>query len=146
MLIAWFGCCAGASAKIDLPWRAYLGEYPWHQAYDGIRGEWEFGRRKIEAFATIADRYVERSGHNYSVVESFNLTIPGPHLMRGLDLRLAEGLPLSYCDVQGRVLFKNPSVDTPGNSAAVVDPRVEPARCDNGARSRAAASDSRRGG
>lgn len=107
--------------EIDLPWRAYLGEYPWHQAYDGIRGEWEFGRRKIDAFATIADRYVERSGHNYSVVESFNLTIPGPRLMRGLDLRLAEGLSLSYCDAQGRVLFKDPSADTPGNSAAVVD-------------------------
>ncbi len=107
--------------KIDLPWRAYLGEYPWHQAYDHIRGEWEIGRRKIEAFATIADRYVERSGHNYSVVESFNLTIPGPRLVRGLDLRLAEGLSLSYCDAQGRVLFKDPSADIPGNSAAVVD-------------------------
>lgn len=107
--------------EIDLPWRAYLGEYPWHQAYDDTRGEWEFGRRKIEAFATVADRYVERSGHNYSILESFNLTIPGPRLMRGLGLRLAEGLSLSYCDVQGRVLFKDPSADTPGNSAAVVD-------------------------
>ena len=107
--------------EIELPWRAYLGEYPWHPAYDQIRGEWEIGRRKIEAFATIADRYVERSGHNYSVVESFNLTIPGPRLMRGLDLRLAEGLSLSYCDAQGRVLFKDPSADTPGNSGAVVD-------------------------
>jgi hypothetical protein len=107
--------------KIDLPWRAYLGEYSWHQAYDHIGGEWEIGRRKIEAFATIADRYVERSGHNYSVVESFNLTIPGPRLMRGLDLRLAEGLSLAYCDAQGRVLFKDPSADTTGNSAAVVD-------------------------
>lgn len=107
--------------EIDLPWRAYLGEYPWHQAYDDVRGEWEIGRRKIEAFATVADRYVERSGHNYSVVESFNLTIPGPRLMRGLDLRLAEGFSLSYCDAQGRILFKDPSADTPGYSAAVVD-------------------------
>lgn len=25
--------------EIELPWRAYLGEYPWHQAYDSVRGE-----------------------------------------------------------------------------------------------------------
>jgi hypothetical protein len=107
--------------QIELPWRAYLGEYPWHKAFDDIHGKWDIGRRKIEVLATIANRYVERSGHDYSVVESFNLTIPGPRLMRGLDLRLAEGLSLSYCDAQGRVVFKDPSADTPGNSAAVVD-------------------------
>lgn len=41
--------------------------------------------------------------------------------MRGLNLQLAEGLSLSYCNVQGRVLFKDPSTDTPGYSAAVID-------------------------
>jgi hypothetical protein len=107
--------------KIDLPWRAYLGEYPWHPAYDEMHGDWEIGTPSIEVFGTIADRYVERSGHNYSVEDSFNLTIPGPRLMRGLNLRLAEGRSLSYCDAAGRILFKDPSADTAGHSAAVVD-------------------------
>ena len=107
--------------KIDLPWRAYLGEYPWHAAYDELRGNWEMGSRSIEVFGTIADRYVERSGHNYSVEESFNLTIPGPRLMRGLDLRLAEGRSLAYCDPAGTILFKDPSAEAAGHSAAVVD-------------------------
>ncbi|WP_449472566.1 hypothetical protein [Sphingobium chungangianum] len=107
--------------KIELPWWAYLGEYPWHSVYDNLRGEWHIGRPEIEVFGTIADRYVERSGHNYSIEESFNLTIPGPRLMRGLDLRLAEGHSLSYCDAQGQVLFKDPSSETAGHSAAVVD-------------------------
>lgn len=107
--------------EIELPWRAYLGEYPWHVAYDELRGDWEIGRRKIEVFGTIADRYVERSGHNYSVEESFNLTIPGPRLVRGMDLRLAEGRSLSYCDAGGSILFKDPSAEASGHSAAVVD-------------------------
>lgn len=108
--------------EIELPWRAYLGEYPWHPSYDGVRGAWHMGNRsQIEVFGTTADRYVERSGHNYSIEESFNLTIPGPRLMRGLGLRLAEGRSLAYCDAQGQVLFKDPSAETAGHSAAVVD-------------------------
>jgi len=41
--------------------------------------------------------------------------------MRGLNLRLAEGRSLSYCNAGGSILFKDPSADTPGHSAAVVD-------------------------
>lgn len=65
--------------------------------------------------------YILRSGHNYSIEESFNLTIPGPSLMRGLDLRLAEGLSLAYCDAQDHILFKDPSTEAAGHSAAVID-------------------------
>ena len=107
--------------EIDLPWRAYLGEYPWHPAYDGLRDEWEMGRSQIAVFGTVANRWVERSGHNYSIENSFNLTMPGPRLMRGLDLRLAEGNSLTYCDAQGQVQFKDPSAEASGHSAAVVD-------------------------
>ena len=41
--------------------------------------------------------------------------------MRGLDLRLAEGRSLAYCDARGNVLFKDPSAEAAGHSAAVVD-------------------------
>ena len=63
----------------------------------------------------------ERSGHDYSIEESFNLTVPAPALMRGLHLRLAEGRSLAYATADSRILFKDPSVDEPGFSAAVVD-------------------------
>ena len=107
--------------EIDLPWRAYLGEYPWHPSYDRLHGDWEMGRPKIEVFGTIANRHVERSGHNYSIEESFNLSIPGPRLVRGLDLRLAEGHSLAFCDARGTIQFKDPSAEATGHSAALVD-------------------------
>jgi hypothetical protein len=107
--------------QIELPWRAYLGEYPWHPSYDDLHGDWEIGTRGIEVFGTVANRYVERSGHNYSIEESFNLSIPGPRLVRGLGLRLAEGRSLNFCDKAGIVQFKDPSAETAGHSAALVD-------------------------
>ena len=107
--------------EIDLPWRAYLGEYPWHPSYDQLHGDWELGRPKIEVFGTIAHRYVERSGHNYSIEKSFNLSIPGPRLVRGLNLRLADGRSLAFCDAQGNIQFKDPSAEAAGHSAALVD-------------------------
>lgn len=107
--------------EIDLPWRAYLGEYPWHPSYDHLHGDWELGKPKIEVFGTIANRYVERSGHNYSIEESFNLSIPGPRLVRGLNLRLADGHSLAFCDAQGNIQFKDPSAEAAGHSAALVD-------------------------
>lgn len=107
--------------EIDLPWRAYLGEYPWHPSYDHLHGDWELGTPKIEVFGTIANRYVERSGHNYSIEDSFNLSIPGPRLVRGLELRLAEGRSLVFCDAQGTIQFKDPSTEVAGHSAALID-------------------------
>ena len=107
--------------EIDLPWRAYLGEYPWHPSYDLLHGDWELGTPKIEVFGTIANRYVEQSGHNYSIEESFNLSIPAPRLVRGLELRLAEGRSLAFCDAHGTIQFKDPSAEAAGHSAALVD-------------------------
>lgn len=58
-------------------------------------GQWEIGGQDaIQTHATVADWRVERSGHDYSVEESFDLTVPAPALMRGLNLRLAEGRSL----------------------------------------------------
>lgn len=107
--------------KVDLPWRAYLGEYPWHPSYQGIYGEHAMEVGGIEVFGTVADRYVERSGHNYSIEASFNLTLPSPNLIRGLDLSLGEGRSLAFGDADGTVRFKDPSSEEAGHSAAVVD-------------------------
>ena len=108
--------------EVEMPHGTYLGEYPWHPAFASVDGISEVrASGGISVSATIANWYVERAGHNYSVEESFNLTIPAPAVVRGLDLRLAEGRSLAYAGVDGRVLFKDPSADEPGFSTAVVD-------------------------
>ncbi|WP_386082403.1 hypothetical protein ACFIOZ_03970 [Vreelandella sp. F11] len=108
--------------EIEMPWGSYLGEYPWHPAFESIDGVWNLGiGSKLHTQATVANWFVERAGHNYSVEESFNLTIPAPALMRGLHLRLADGRSLAYSTSNGKVLFKDPSANEPGFSAAVVD-------------------------
>ncbi|MCH5376033.1 MAG: hypothetical protein JJ992_18850, partial [Planctomycetes bacterium] len=100
----------------------YLGEYPWHPAFADIYGDWTIGENaSIPIQATVADWFVERAGHDFSVEESFSLMIPAPGLMQGLGLRLTEGRSLSYATNDGRVIFKDPSEAEPGFSAAVVD-------------------------
>ncbi len=107
---------------VDMPQGGYLGEYPWHPAFTGIDDGWVLGARgAIPVNATVANWYVERSGPDYSVEESFNLSVPSPALIRGLKLRLAEGRSLAYAAADSRILFKDPSADELGFSAAVVD-------------------------
>lgn len=108
--------------RTELRGDGYLGEYPWHPAFENVDGEWTLGDNdSIPIQATVADWFVERAGHNFSLEESFNLMVPAPVLIRGLGLRLAEGRSLSYADGDGRTLFKDPSESEPGFSAAVVD-------------------------
>jgi len=110
--------------EVDLSSGAYLGEYAWHPSCVGADGSWKLEPsrgRKISVHATVVDRYIERSGHDYSIDDSFNLTIPAPALMAGLDLRLAEGRSLAFAGADGKVLCKDPSAEEPGFSAAVVD-------------------------
>lgn len=108
--------------EVEMPWGGYLGEYPWHPAFENVDDLCEIGdRASVPIKATVADWYIERSGHDYSIEDHINLTVPAPTLMRDLDLRLAEGRALFYADSNGRIVFKDPSVDEPGFSAAVVD-------------------------
>lgn len=111
--------------EVDMPSDGYLGEYPWHPVFAEVDGGWEIDRLgNIPIQATVANWLIERSGHDFSVEESFNLTIPAPALVRGLELRLAEGRSLAYARADGEILFKDPSVDEPGLSAALVDRNV----------------------
>jgi hypothetical protein len=110
--------------EVELSSDAYLGEYAWHPSCAGSDGSWTLEPpcgRPIPVQATVVDRYTERSGHDYSIEDSFNLKIPAPALMAGLDLRLAEGHALAFAGADGKVLFKDPSAEEPGFSAAVVD-------------------------
>lgn len=106
-------------SEFERPDGGYLGEYPWHPAFAHLDGTCE--RNKILIHATTAYWRVERAGHDYSIEEHFDFKIPAPTLMRGLNLRLAEGRSLAYAAADGRVLFKDPSADEAGFSAAIVD-------------------------
>lgn len=107
---------------VDMPRGGYLGEYPWHPAFANVDGSRKIGPDcTIPVQATVAEWRVEQSGHDFSVEKSFNLSIPAPALVRGLELRLAEGRSLAYANPDGDVLFKDPSVNEPGFSAAIVD-------------------------
>ncbi|MFI8746711.1 hypothetical protein ACIGKL_16315 [Pseudomonas sp. NPDC077186] len=111
--------------ELDMPSDGYLGEYPWHPVFEDVDGGWEIDRLgNISIQATVANWLIERSGYDFSVEESFNLTVPAPALVRGLNLRLAEGRSLAYGRPDGEILFKDPSVDEPGFSAALVDRNV----------------------
>lgn len=106
-------------AEVELPTDGYLGEYPWHPAFENVHGRCEIGDLAVEA--TVFDWFDERSGHDHSLDDTLSLSVPAPALMTNLDLRLAEGRALAYVSVDGTTLFKTPSIDEPGFGAAVVD-------------------------
>ncbi len=63
----------------------------------------------------------ERSGHDYSIEDTFEFNVPGPGLVGGMDLHLSNGRDLTYADRTGRVIFFDPSTKEPGPRAALVD-------------------------
>jgi hypothetical protein len=75
----------------------------------------------VATYSTVAAWYAQQSSHDYSLDDTLNLTIPAPALIKGLQLRLAEGRSLAYATSASNVLFKDPSVEEPGFGAAIVD-------------------------
>ncbi|MER2216841.1 NACHT domain-containing protein [Methylobacterium brachiatum] len=121
-LLAQSDRCRRELTEVEIPRDGYLGEYPWHPVFANVDCLYHLGEEDtVPVEATVADWYIERSGHDYSIEESLNFTVPAPALIRGLDLHLVEGRSLAYADATGRIVFKDPSVDEPGFSAAVVD-------------------------
>ncbi len=108
--------------EVSLNYYAYLGEYPWHPSHGEIEDSADIGAtRPITVYPTVADMRSERAGHNYSIEDSFDLTLPAPSIVRGLGLRLANGYALNFVDAGGVVRFQDPSAEQKGFSGAVVD-------------------------
>ncbi|MER8447129.1 hypothetical protein NKH52_28485 [Mesorhizobium sp. M1066] len=110
--------------KIEMPFRGYLGEFPWHPVYSDIvswmpAGGWN--GLPVAAQALVTNYLAERSGHDYSIEETFNFDLPSPGLITGLGLHLSNGKELTYSDAGGTVRFFDPSTQEPGPSAALVD-------------------------
>lgn len=103
------------------PWRAFIGEYPWHPVFQET--EYEGARFKVPKSMrpVIASYSAEKGGYDYSIEESFSLDLPSPEVVNGMGLHLSNGRELSYKDSSGVIRFFDPSVKEEGPSAALVD-------------------------
>ncbi|OHV81302.1 ATP-binding protein [Ensifer sp. LCM 4579] len=113
--------------ELEIPWRGYLGEYPWHPVYAGIE-HWvppdEWHGLPTQTQPTVSRYGAERGGYDFSLADSLSFYIPAPGLMRGLGLGLSNGKELTYSDRAGNLCFFDPSTRELGPSAALVDEAV----------------------
>ncbi|MCZ8163810.1 MAG: hypothetical protein O9315_17560 [Beijerinckiaceae bacterium] len=109
---------------LEIPWRGYLGEYPWHPVYSDIE-HWVPADRRYglpaPAQPTVSTYSAERGGYDFSLSDSLSFFIPAPGLIAGLGLGLSNGRELTYADRKGDLCFFDPSTKEPGPSAALVD-------------------------
>ena len=108
---------------INIPYKAFLGEYPWHPVFKDVEDysmpHWY--KVPVPVQPLVASYFTEKGGYDYSISESFGFALPGPVLMKHLDLHLSDGRELSYADGAGVLRFFDPSVHEAGPSAALVD-------------------------
>lgn len=110
--------------ELEIPWRGYLGEYPWHPVYADIE-HWVPADRRYglpaPAQPTVSKYSAERGGYDYSLIDNLSFYIPAPGLIAGLGLGLSNGKELTYARRNGDLCFFDPSTREPGPSAALVD-------------------------
>ena len=113
-----------SGTELDKPSEGYIGEYPWHPLYSGL-DPWiepsEWAKLHVRVQPTVSDYLAERSGHDYSIEETFQFNVPAPGLIAGLDIHLSNGRDLTYADGTGNVVFFDPSTHEAGPGAALVD-------------------------
>ena len=110
--------------ELDKTSEGYVGEYPWHPMFREM-SSWvsssEMRPTAVDVQPTVTDYQASRSGHDFSIAESFGFNVPGPGLLDGLKLHLSNGGELTYADDNDKVIFMDPSVREPGPCAALVD-------------------------
>jgi len=110
--------------EIKLYGDQYLGEYPWHPSLTYL-DEWEepgaWRKLPVPVRAVVATYTQERSGYDYSIDKTVQVSLPAPWLMQAMGLRLSNGRNLTYVSASGEVQFFDPSVSEPGSHAALVD-------------------------
>jgi hypothetical protein len=107
-------------------WRNRLSQRDSNQIASGVTGavqidENSWNRLGVSIQPTVTNYLAERSGHDYSIEETFEFNVPGPGLFGRMDLHLSNGRDLTYADRTGRVIFFDPSTREPGPRAALVD-------------------------
>lgn len=110
--------------ELEIAWRGYLGEYPWHPVYADV-DHWVPADRRlglpVAAQPTVYKYSAERGGYDFSLADTLSFYIPAPGLMHGLDLGLSNGKELTYADRGNNLCFFDPSTREPGPSAALID-------------------------
>lgn len=94
--------------ELEIPWRGYLGEYPWHPVYANIDYWVPMDRRHgvpDPAQPTVSTYSAERAGYDHSLADSWSFHIPAPGLIHGLGLSLSNGKELTYADRGGNLTF-----------------------------------------
>ena len=113
-----------ALPEIELDSDFYLGEYPWHPDLQ-IGDDWnpvnERLKIPVKTRNTVAEYRCESGGYDYSIDQTIGVEIPAPWLAKSMGLRMANGLKPEYVNSVGDVIFFDPSVMTPGPSAALID-------------------------
>ncbi|WP_439528000.1 hypothetical protein [Pannonibacter sp.] len=108
----------------EFPWRAYLGEFPWHPAI-ADKDPWvqpdQWNKLPAPVQVSVTGYRAERGGYDLSIAETLGFKVPGSGLCSGMGLQLSSGRQLTYTDSNGKVLFFDPSTREPGPSAALVD-------------------------
>ena len=109
---------------MDVPFRCYLGEYPWHPAIVGLeQRKWSLApdSPRVPVYPTVATYTREKSGYDYSIDRTIQVELPAPWLADQMALRMKGGHSPVFVDPGGRTMFMDPSVLEPGPSAALVD-------------------------
>jgi hypothetical protein len=109
--------------EVEIPDDGFLGEYPWHPAYSHLE-IWSQESRQglpVTVQPTVARYNSGISGYDFSIDDKFYLELPSPGLIGGLKLHLSDGRRMSYVNDGGEIIFRDPSVNEPGHSAALVD-------------------------
>ena len=108
---------------VNFPYRAFLGEYPWHPAFKDVEDysmpHWY--KVPVPAHPLVASYSSESGAYDFSISQSFSVALPGPILVKHLKLHLSDGREMSYADDGGVIRFCDPSVQDAGPSAALVD-------------------------
>ena len=109
---------------MEIPFRFYLGEYPWHPDVVGLdQQEWPLPPDLPPApvYPAVATYSRESSGYDWSIDETIHVELPAPWLADQMGLRMKGGHSPVFVNADGRTTFMDPSVLEPGPSGALVD-------------------------
>ena len=109
--------------KMELPFDFYLGEYLWSADLDpeDATGSFHGWRPPAPALPTVATFACERGGYDYSIDRTIRIEMPAPWLAEAMGLSMEGGQSPAFIDSRGVRMFFDPSVFSPGPSAALVD-------------------------
>jgi hypothetical protein len=94
--------------ELEILWRGYLGEYPWHPVYANTDHWVPMDRRHgvpSPAQPTVSTYSAECASYDHSLADSLSFHIPAPSLIHGLGLSLSNGQELTYADKGGNLRF-----------------------------------------